>query len=118
MGDAIRVAQASRLCTPKSQAGRLCYGKSRARADGPAALLLGLEHEQICHGRPAVGIPEAVVLLAVDPDGIRLPRLQLDRQYTGSLVPEILRLPVHLGEALLGERRPRPGAVLHIFAEG
>src|SRR5438552_519509 len=94
-----------------------------AAAAAPAAmshllLLLRFEHQQIRHGGTAVGVLEVGVLLAVDPDRVGLPRLQLHRQHTGPLVVEVLRLAGDLRVALLRKRRPRPRLILHVLAEG
>src|SRR5262245_41073084 len=67
----------------------------------PWRLVLRLEHQKVRNGGATVRVFKTGVLLAVDPDRVGLPRLQLHRQHAGPLVLEILRLAVDLGEALL-----------------
>src|SRR5262245_50706943 len=97
------------MSTPQALIACILAAAAPAAPAAPAAmthlLIFRPEHEQVGHRRSAVGVLEVRELLAVDPDRVGLPRLQLHRQYAGPLVG-VLRLAGDLRVALLRQRGP------------
>src|SRR4051812_5981335 len=77
-------------------------------------LLLRLKHQQVRHRFMSLAVLEVAEVFAVEPDRVRLARLQLYRQYARALVGKIVRLAGGLGEVLFTQRGPGPASVLHV----